>query len=682
MPAELPIVSVTVHPDGALVERRGSAPITAGTLTIGALPYPFDERSLRVEVDGAELLDVAIGLDLAGIDRTDDPAVDRALRAAYAKVRGLEADRNARQRQRHALESLEPQVGATEDPIPPPERLADWANLAAKLRPTLVAIDERLRELDRDIKLAYEAVHIAETIAANASLEQRLRRWLPTTTVTLRVTGHAEHLTVSLSYRVDAACWVPTYALHADGGLKRGRFQLTALVAQGSGEDWHQAQLVLSTAPSQRIVDVPDLPSLRLGKAQPAPKSPWRELPPGLDLLFPADLPAKPEVSLEIAYAAMYEHEVSDDAAPPPSPKMAAPMPQKMRAIPQAPRGGPSPAEAAPSRAKSAGFFGALADAASSVGGGGGPAAAPAPPPSGAARREAPAQFVASEPLEPDASLLDYGQLRLGGPDDVASRRGRLFAPSTAEQREELALPHDLSNQHRRSLRFDQLPAHHVLPGPLDGVDFAYTATDRVDVPSDGHFHVIAVFSDAIDVDVHYRTVPQLDPRVFRTVLTRLPRPVPMLAGPVYVHIDGALVATSAWRGSPRGGEIRIGLGVEDGLALARNVRYREESAGMLGNYRRTHTDIEVEVASSLHRPARVEVLGRLPVTKDPEVTIELVEATPLAETFRGDEGDAILEGGRRQFLDLAPGAKQTAKLHYTVTVGAKLELEGGDRRG
>ena len=59
-----------------------------------------------------------------------------------------------------------------------------------------------------------------------------------------------------------------------------------------------------------------------------------------------------------------------------------------------------------------------------------------------------------------------------------------------------------------------------------------------------------------------------------------------------------------------------------------------------------------------------------------------LVASSPTAEPWKGDPDGPVLGGGLRQVLSLPAGGKVGATLHYTVTLGGKDELIGGDRRG
>jgi hypothetical protein len=231
-------------------------------------------------------------------------------------------------------------------------------------------------------------------------------------------------------------------------------------------------------------------------------------------------------------------------------------------------------------------------------------------------------------------------------------------------------------------LRSITLPPHHVLPGPIDGADYCYACTGDADVRADGRLHAVSVRSVDLTMIPTYRCVPRDDPRAFRRVLARSADAVPFLPGPLDVLVDGELVLSLGWKGGAAGAEVELSLGVEDRLEVARNVRYSEESAGMLGGSRRLHTAVEVEIASSLPRDAVVEVLDRLPITDDDDITVVLEQSVPVAAKYEGEPDGTPLEGGKLQRVEVPAGGKVKATLQYSVTIGARQELAGGDRRG
>ncbi|MBT3219788.1 MAG: DUF4139 domain-containing protein [Proteobacteria bacterium] len=232
-----------------------------------------------------------------------------------------------------------------------------------------------------------------------------------------------------------------------------------------------------------------------------------------------------------------------------------------------------------------------------------------------------------------------------------------------------------------RAVRNLKLPPHHTLPGPIKDAHFRFDAAQPVDISSNGRFHTIAVSVDHIELEVRYRTTPRYDSRAFRLVKAKLPSRTPLLPGPADVYVDGSLILTTPWKGTMGLGVLELGLGVEDGLRVARNIRYEETPAGLLGGSRRLATEITVEVASSLARPVELEILERIPIAGDDEVEVEELKATPTSRSWHGDDGP-ILKGGRSQKLNIPAGGRGTAVFQYVMVLSRNKTLQGGVRRG
>jgi len=690
----LPITRVTVHRDGALVERRGVLLVQEGRIGVSQLPLLLNERSLRVEVQGASLTRVEMGLDVAGIDRTEEIAAITALKEAERSLARLTLRRDLLARQREALEHLVPAEPEDENErVPDPGVVTAWVDLQAALQSWATDLDDQLHPLHREIREAEEERRRRARELERTSSEGIWRRWAPTRQLVLHVQGEGE-ATVAISYRVDGATWTPAYALHTDGGFRGGRLVVRALVAQATGEDWKGVTLALSTAPCRRTITVPKLRALRLGSAQPPQPSAWRELPPDLESLFPDGLTPDARIGGERAEA---KEQRWGAAAPPP------PIP---RAAPKAEaRKSKKKDRAKAARAPTRGLAGleveeearvAPAFARQAAGGAATTATMDMPALESAL---ADGLFEPAAHAEPEAEgrltvrsrALDYPRLRLAGWDAPPGVRGRLQQGSLADQAREAGVPEPgvaqlvrrQEAQRARALHVAQqpLPPHHVLPGPLEGADFRWDAQDTVDIVSDGHFHSVGVFTRPLELAIGYRVVPQLDTRAFRNVTARLAEAVPLLPGPVDVFVGGALEITTPWKGSAPGASLELGLGPEDRIRVARNVRHREESGGLFRGARRLHTEIDVQFASSLSRAAELEVLGRTPVAGMDGVEVELVDSKPTAEPWKGDPDGPILKGGLRQVVTLSPGGEATATLHYAITLSARDEITGGDRR-
>lgn len=294
--------------------------------------------------------------------------------------------------------------------------------------------------------------------------------------------------------------------------------------------------------------------------------------------------------------------------------------------------------------------------------------------------------------VEPRKDALAYANLRLADYNADPGVRGRLQPRSLAIEAAELAVPSDCaaradeamgalhSGVHR--LRRRTLPTHHVLPGPIDGIAHRYECSGRAPIASDGRFHGVAVETRELELQTRLWSVPREDPRVFRQAWVSQGQGAPLLPGPADIIVDGALLRTVPFAGGGRRQKLGFDLGVEDALKLARNVRYREESAGFLKGRRVLHTEIEVEMASTLAQDAEVELHERLPIAGQSDIEVEVIAARPEAETYPGEIGHATLKGGRRQRVRVPAGACVTCKFHYAIYMPNDQQLDGGDRRG
>ena len=88
-------------------------------------------------------------------------------------------------------------------------------------------------------------------------------------------------------YYVNWARWTPSYVCLLDSATNREAIAVRALICQRTSEDWSGVRLELSTATPTGWCELPELPSLRLGRSQTySPQKAWRNPPQGAELLF------------------------------------------------------------------------------------------------------------------------------------------------------------------------------------------------------------------------------------------------------------------------------------------------------------------------------------------------------------------------------------------------------------
>ncbi|MFD8750165.1 DUF4139 domain-containing protein [Kitasatospora sp. NPDC059577] len=617
-----------------------------------------------------------------------------------------------------------------------------WLELADFVDERLARLQERAEELNREVELADHERDLAVDRLERASTAERAEPVATAATVLLTLTtgstraalhGTVPHGTASgddtatldleLEYGVPAARWVPAYRLSYRSGSDTGHLVLRAGIAQRTGEDWTGVRLALSTADLDRRTDLPRLASLRIGRSQPAPPpSGWREPPAGLSDLFTGYDAAGADAPSPSGRARPDGHRGAQ--VPPPVPPRAArlagpgsigsrlggarpsgPRPEAFAAaedIPPAPSarfgggGTLSADEPMPAPPPAPGGFAGYGGPPPALSA---PVAAPLPPtpqaqgavpqapggiPPGEARRtlrkrrSALAVPPATTGFAPNATLLDYPDLVLAGPDEPATRRGALHPRPERVEREELGrvLPGGNPGEQIRRL---PLPRHAVPPRESAGsFDHRFDAAAPADIPSDGTWHTVTVGEIPLTVRPEYVTVPAVEEKVYATLVLANRTDRAVLAGPVEVTVDDEFLLTAALPTLAPGGVRRLGTGVTESVEVARRTELRESATGMLkGNSTVLDHRVHVRLANRLGRAVTVEVRERVPVTSDAEIRIE-ERADWHAPTVSTPECPPSTRLWR---VDLPPGGSTELDGGYQIKIPAGKAIVGGNRR-
>ncbi len=735
-PLQSRIERIEVYRSRALITRSAQwqPPPDAGRadLVIAGLPPGLQADSIRIELDppAARVVDVELGW--VSIDR-QAPQRSRAQRDWLALERErieLAVDHEREAARLSFLESLRLRaLAGTELPeaLAFAERrqtgahleLAAWAGEALNAgRDRLRRIERRQRRLaDRQAAavdaLEREALHRQQSLAA---LQRQAR-------IALAWEASGEGLELRLSYLVSGARWLPEYELRVPPSGDSAELVVRALVAQQTGEPWPRAAMALSTADLERSCALPELQSWRIGKRQPPPATGWRPLPEGLDALFAgydrdrravpapaaaAAVPQLPEASWlgpppqpipdprPATGALGDEVEAEEPDEPPDELLRSAAMPEEalLECASCAPVLPPAPMAAA---------VGAVADkrsrrSAPAAGAGAGAPAAPEP------------ESAAEPELDASRRALDFDRLRLRGPE-AGSARGQLQAAGPAERLAEqtagglarVPIGDARRPEPERSLEriLDGVPdaawrsllepapppaepvADHFEPLERSAGHFAvrYPVEAPAAVADDGGWHAVTVLRRSGSGRRIYRCTPLLDDSVYQLVAFDNPLELALLAGPVRVYRGGDFVVSAPLATTGPGEPLLVNLGLEPGIAVARNTSHRESSEGLFGGGTALIQRVAIEARSRLEQPVTLELFERLPVSDDPEVTIEQLAATPEPQPYRQTDRGRPIRGGLRFRLTLQPDRPAHCTLEYRITISSKRVLVGGNRR-
>jgi len=715
------IVAVTVFGFGAEVVREAILEPSQGALPeavlLGGLPLSAPEASFQIRIEPTPGVQEAplptatgltLGLQPPPPDPELPPATDEELRAAERAVARRQADQALLERQIAALEDLaspERPPGAEGEP-PRPSPTTARLQLGALRREEQERLLPLLSEAREAARLALEDL---AALRAHRERDAQRRQLHPhelrrQALIALRPPPGgvaAGRCRLRLTYLVPAARWSPSYHLSVDPGAGPATLTLRALVCQAGDDDWLGVALTLSTADALQWADLPRLHPQRIGRARTSPPATgWRPAPVGAEELYAEyDLAFRDRRSSPSPQPAPARAiEVQAAMAPPPPVAARAPVPLAECELPVPCA---APASVAAPRSSTA-FFAKRARAHPEAKSAGAdmpvPAAEPgdadlfcmSAPSGGSAPPEAPQGMAAAD------TLLAYDSLWMPGPGDPGRGRLRVLAPEERERaglspalRERLPAPAALQ-RHLSAVRTKveriALPAGFLPPRRGSAIDqaafdHAWRAEQPVDVPGDGRFHSVAVFSAKLPARLRYVAVPREAREVFRCLRLDNTLPTPLLEGPVDVDLGQERLPTARLPATPAGGHADLGLGVEERLKQARNARFSEESRGMVSRRLGLLHQVEIELRSLLPHPAEIEVRERMPVLREKEEEIEITvgKVEPPWEDWQPE--DSLLRGAHRWQLTLAAGEVRTLRAAYTISISAKHELVGGNRR-
>lgn len=694
---------VTVFSQGALCVRRIQVRAENGRLPervrVEGLPLTLEPGKLRASVFSgpAELLvrDLKADFAVREASPTELPAAKAEVERAEAHARRLEAQCARVKASAEQLSRVRPRPPPQTKGAPPrPAAIEGVLALAATVDAELAALDDARQKLERELaQVNQELAHWRRVLldAVGAGRQTVIER-----AVEISLSPAEGALAeLRLEYAVPGARWVPTYALALEPGHRAGRLEVRAQVSQRTGEDWSGVKLSVSTADLLRRFELPVLRSLRIGRAQPPPPvSGWRAPPTGLDALLadfraqlapppppPGPPPALATRAITVAQAPMAppaleerlgarfdeedevdRPEMERDEAPPPPPSAGAPAPTM--AMPR-------------SRSRVSEESSKLKEKRRSLGG-------PAPKMSasldrggGGAEDEAEGEALVSESSAPPDAWLDYGRLTLAGPFEPSpGKLGRRADPGEAPRlRSALAG----AESHARRAAESPLPPMAVAVR-AQRFDDRYDALHPVSVPQDGRWHTVTLFTADAAFAPELVSVPSLDPRVYRSLELKNRSRHALLEGPADVTVGGMFLATVALPAIAPGGVERVGLGVEEAVQVSRNVRYREETGGLLGGTTLLVHEIDIEVVNRLSSPISITVRERVPVSDDHDVTVEeLTQSPPWRNT--STEPPLPVEGGRAWTVAVPAGARQALEAKLQIRIPSGRTLVGGNRR-
>jgi uncharacterized protein (TIGR02231 family) len=269
--ATLPIDHVTVYRDSAIVTRAGTVELAAGDhrLIVRNLPDGLVPAGVRIAAKSG-------GARLGGIEIqriTQDDLVNEDERSLDKQLRSLGDQRDAIQDEVAAAENqLKLLSAVSQTPMGGGENAARLDGAALSSLVGAVGTNEagartrvrnaKLRMRDLDEQIAVVKANLQKVATARKS------------TTELRATVRADAaggVPIELEYQMAEAGWQWQYEARLDTKTKRLVLIRQAELRQGTGEDWKNVELVVSTSRPTMNAATPRLASLFLDLRSPQP---------------------------------------------------------------------------------------------------------------------------------------------------------------------------------------------------------------------------------------------------------------------------------------------------------------------------------------------------------------------------------------------------------------------------
>lgn len=243
------IARVTVYPGVATVERVTKVAAGARSLVLTCLPATLDTQSLQIQADPA----VRVG-EFSVLTEDRDVAsacaspLDGRIRELEDQIAAVKAEAGALQLVEGYLKAVAggpsgDDAAAPRGPATTPAQLAAMAEALRKSGQDTQARAHQLKRKQEALELALKPLMAERDRVAS----QRTR--VVSVTINLAAERDGE---LRLAYQVRGPGWQPSYRATLDAAKPSVLLERLALVAQSSGEDWSNVQLLLSTGQPNR----------------------------------------------------------------------------------------------------------------------------------------------------------------------------------------------------------------------------------------------------------------------------------------------------------------------------------------------------------------------------------------------------------------------------------------------
>ena len=190
------------------------------------------------------------------------------------------------------------------------------------------------------------------------------------------------------------------------------------------------------------------------------------------------------------------------------------------------------------------------------------------------------------------------------------------------------------------------------------------------DIPSDRNPHQVTLFHGEYPLKLNYLALPRkVSFAYLQATFTNPTDGVTLLPGVANLFRDQAFVGKDNLKNISPGQEVRLNLGIDEGLQIERKLGDRQVDKTLISKLRRITYAYEVKVKNLRERSQSLTLQEQIPVGRHEKIKVNLQKIEPKVEPTKL----GILEWK----TEIAAGAEQTFTYQFTVEYPPNLEIRG-----
>ncbi len=207
------------------------------------------------------------------------------------------------------------------------------------------------------------------------------------------------------------------------------------------------------------------------------------------------------------------------------------------------------------------------------------------------------------------------------------------------------------------------------------GAAVTFEIPRKQEIPSDGNFHGVAIATRDVKAEFEYIAIPKIVEFPYLAAKFKNEEEYPLLAGKINLFLGSDFVGTSRLDTVAPGQESEIYLGVDEDLKVKRELISEEAEKGGLFRGKTGYKNFRyrITVENFRKQTAKITVFDQVPVSKSPEIKVELDETVPEPVVIEDKEKPGVLSWE----LTLKPGEKKTIEFEFTVEYPKDKEISG-----